>query len=766
MGFPFLAPLKEWTTKKLEKREKNKEALNTLMPFIILSSAAVVTNTPRDTLDLKNIYAGGGYGGFAYKGCVIANSTDILKNYQTGNTIIGYDLDGKPIEVINETNRRVSMPIIESLEIDTDGGNNTLKSAQIKIRVFTLKQLEMFELFFLRPSMRVVLEYGWNIGIREKLNLDIQTNMFANKSHTDYINKYSEIFSRRADSYKIAKNKYLKILKDTEGNYDFMAGTVTGFNYSPQADGTFDIMLEISAGNELQLWMPAKQSKKSNSGDNTPINPVLTPYQTWVNKLAADLNNPKFIKELANDKEWKDDFFNWSAVNTTQKDTTFSKDAYISFKLILYLINQMKVWNEGAETIGTGYYKDSAGKESIIPVSSNHLIISSTKDFILPGNLPVIQVSGEPKKANVIKLLEKTDECLINGREFNLSNKKSPEEISIFEDSTDPKTNKQTIIEIKIPASTGNLNNLYFRYESFVSIYNGAYSSADIINALFDTINSNMYGLCKLELAKQDDSATSSPLIIIDRKLPVSQPPVKNEEIWRFKVGALNSIVKEFNFNMELSTLMQAQALYASQLAIVSATKDSTIPSGSVVAESDPYRHADLSYAINSDGYYSVNAIEIEVVKQAKSWNKEIEETANVKAEPKKEEAEKEIENLGDVLAKNYVRFKLKPDNDNDKAGKNYIYTDPGLIQEQIALPKQKTKTTALTYLDITLAIDGIAGISCGEYFLIDGVPEIYNQNGYFQVTNVKQGIDSNGWQTTIEAGYRINIKAEELKKK
>lgn len=766
MGFPFLAPLKEWTTKKLEEREKNKEALNTLMPFIILSSAAVVTNAPRDTLDLKNIYAGGGYAGFAYKGCVIANSTDILKNYQLGETIVGYDLDGKPIKVEGETNRRVSMPIIESLEIDTDGGNNTLKSAQIKIRVFTLKQLEMFELFFLRPSMRLVLEYGWNVGIREKLNLDIQTNMFANKSHDEYIKKYSEIFSRRDDSYKIAKNKYIKILEDTKGNYDFMAGTVTAFNYTPQADGTFDIMLEISAGNELQLWMPAKQSKKSNSGDTPATRAELSPYQTWINKLAADLNNPKFIVELGNEKDWKGHFFNWSAVNETQKDTTFSKDAYISFELILYLINKMRVWNEAAKTIGTGYYRDQAGKEPIIPISSNHLIISSTKDFILPGNLPKILVSGEPKKANVIKLVETPREaCLINGREFNLSNKKSPEEISIFEDSTDPKTNKRILKEIKIPAPTGNLLNLYFRYEAFVSIYNGAYSSADIINSLFDTINSKMYGLCKLELAKQDDSSTSGPLIIIDRKLPVSQPPVKNEEIWRFKVGALNSIVKEFNFNMELSTLMQAQSLYASQLAIVSATKDSKIPSGSVVAELDPYRHADLSYAISSDGYYSINAIEIQVVKEAKSWNKEIEETANVKAEPKKEEAETEIENLDEVLTKNYVRFKLNPDSNNNE-GKNYIYTDPALIQEQISLPKQKTKTTALTYLDITLAIDGIAGISCGEYFLIDGVPEIYNQNGYFQITNVKQGIDSNGWQTTIEAGYRIKVKSEEPEKK
>jgi hypothetical protein len=62
----------------------------------------------------------------------------------------------------------------------------------------------------------------------------------------------------------------------------------------------------------------------------------------------------------------------------------------------------------------------------------------------------------------------------------------------------------------------------------------------------------------------------------------------------------------------------------------------------------------------------------------------------------------------------------------------------------------------ALSYLNITLGIDGIAGFSCGEYFNIEGIPEIYNQRGYFQILNVKQGIDETGWKTTIEAGFLI----------
>jgi len=761
MGFPFLAPLKKWTTDKLEAREKNKEALNTLMPFVVLSSAAVVTDKAKNSDELKAIYESGNFNAFDYKGCVIANSTDIFKNYQLGKTVVGYDLDGKPIEVKNETNRRVSMPIIESVEIDTDGGNNTLKTASIKIRVFTLKQLEMFELFFLRPSMRLVLEYGWNVGIREKLNLDITKNMFASKSHTEYMNKFVEIFSRKDDAYKNAKEKYINILKDTDGNYDFMAGVVSNFSFQPAADGTYEISLDISSGNELQLWMPVKQSKDSNKVSKKGDKPNESPYQTWVNKLTADLNKPSLKDKFFNDaKKWEKEFFNWGAINTNQKDTTFSKDAYISMKLILELVNNMKVYSEAKRMIWTNYYGDKLGEASenpIIPVSSNPLIISPTIEFILPGNLPFIGKSSDPKKKDVIILdpnPKRRQSSLIYGRKFNLSDEASPAKYTIYDLQGNP---------LEVKASTGNLFNMYFRYESFVSIYNQAYTAADVINSIFNTINSNMFGLCKLELQKASDSPDGGPLIVMDRKLDVPQPPEESLKVWRFKVGALNSIVKEFSFNMELSTLMQAQALYASQLAIGSA-KNIT-PSNSAAPSNDAYKHADLSYAKNADDYYSINAVEMQIVKDSAAWNKKIEETANVKAEPpKKNDSEEEVENANDVLNKNFVRFKLNPDNKNEKP-KNYIYTDAGLIQKHIIAPEESEKTSALTYLDITFAIDGIAGISCGEYFHIDGVPEIYNQNGYFQVTNVKQGIDANGWKTTIEAGYRINPKVNQKPK-
>jgi hypothetical protein len=749
MGFPFLAPLKEFITKSLDEREKNKEALNTLMPFAVVSSAAVITNKSKTRDEIGAIMESGNYSEFAYKGCVVANSLNMNNNYQPGKTIVGYDLEGKAIEVEGETDRRTSVPIIESIEIDTDGGNNTLKTAQVKVKLFTLKQLEMFELFFLRPSMHVVLEYGWSNRINK--DLEITKKMFSNQKHSDYLKQYTEIYSREDNGYQIAKGKYVKILEQTKGNYDFMAGKITGFNYSPESDGTYSVSLEISAGNELQLWMPVKRAKdKEQIGPNAKkVDESL--YGTWVRQIAADLNNPDFTEYLKDEKLWKDEFFNWGVITEKQKETTFSKQPYISFKLIIELLKNIKLYNEYEKPIKyEAYYEDKDKKKPLIPISSNRAIISPTADLILPGKLPNIRVTQKKDEITIEKDKNGNivlNEHKVNGKSFNLSYEQDVN-LTIYDSDGQP---------IPINSSIGNLLNVFFNYEQVKNIWNKSYTTADIINALLDTVNNNMFGLCKLELQTESDTQTASPLIIMDRKLPIPHPKEKPSEIYRFKVGGLNSIVKEFSFNMELSTLMQAQALYSSQLAIAQTHKQNEgLKDKSEIPKKSPYQTADLSFSKNSDDYYSVNAIEVEIVRQANKWNDKIKKTVSVEdTSPPAANGQEEIKDLSEVLDKNYIRFNLGP---NDKST-NLIYKDAALLQTEIKKSDENTGTSALTYLDISLAIDGIAGISCGEYFLIDGVPEIYNQNGYFQVTNVKHGIDDSGWKTTIEAGYRIKAK-------
>jgi hypothetical protein len=756
MPFPFIKPLEQWIVKKLEERESDKNYITKLSPFAMMTSGAVVLKDKKSS-DIKKLFETQAYGtdSTTYYGCVITNTTDVSKLYQTGKTIVGYDLNGKEIVVEGETNRRVSTPIIESIEIDTDGGNNTLKTAQVKIKVFTLKQLEMFELFFLRPSMNVVLEYGWGTGVRNiNKTAIIEKYLFAKKNFKDFKSAYAKLFLDRT-----TKGDYITALKETEGEYDYMAGRVTNFNYSPTEDGSYEVSIEVSSGNELQLW-PALKSAKDSALTLKKNKNKIENYKSFIQKLAADFGRPDFESKIFKDENiWKKEFFNYGITNEKQNNTTVSKTPYISMKVIINIINNLKLTNILKETISVNYeYKG----EKIIPVKSNPNLISTDESVIFPGQLPEIKLAN-PGKSNKIILAyaENGIDGKINGKSFNLDNSQIYDFSTGLPKKTTPIKIKSIVdnTEIEVVSNTGNLLNVFFSYHRFIEIVDTSNNIADLVNSILSTIQSAMLGMSSLELQKKEDKQGQSALEIIDRK--IEQPASKTEsssekpKTHRFKIGTEKSIVKNFNFNMEMSTLMQAQALYSSQLAITKANEKTSTDASK---EIDDYVSADLSYATNADGYCSVNDMEVAIVKATTSYRKSQEAAAeknkdDAQKKKEKEEADadkaKEIETIKQSIITKYVKFK------NDKNIQNLIYKDAGLVQLYL-MPKSSVNSTALTYLDISLEIDGLAGFSCGEYFQIDGIPEVYNRNGYFQILNVKQGIDENGWKTTIEAGYLL----------
>jgi hypothetical protein len=89
------------------------------------------------------------------------------------------------------------------------------------------------------------------------------------------------------------------------------------------------------------------------------------------------------------------------------------------------------------------------------------------------------------------------------------------------------------------------------------------------------------------------------------------------------------------------------------------------------------------------------------------------------------------------------------------------IFKDEPVVAKNI-LEKQaedKFKKPTLSPIDVTITVDGFSGFTPGQYFRVDGIPEIYNQIGVFQITNTKHSISSEGWKTTIEASHRITPK-------
>ena len=745
-AIPYIQPIKEWITKELNLRASNPARLIKTQPFVILTSPAVVTTTEHsvDMIVAEN------YNG-KYYGCVLSNTTDISKLYQTGNTIIGHDLNGKAIEVTGETNRKLSVPLIIDLQIEDGGENAALKTAKLNIKVFSLKQLEMFEMFFLRPGMQLLLEYGNNSDLTTNSN-EIQNYLFPKNSWKDFVDKFTEVYSPLDKKWADNKETYLKKLKDTKGNYDVWTGKVLTYSFTVDADGTYNVSLEISAGNELASQL-ISQSSKSEGKKSAKV--VKGDVKSYITKIAEDIDI-SLSKTLKDTKKWEKEFFNWGIEEKKAEANTISKTPYISFRLILEIINSLHL----SPNIVCG----TIGNDEVLPVSATKFIMSSNENVIFPGTLPDINVDidgnikvghvkvTDPKTKKQTFKVSDGKKSLINGYSFILD--ESGAKITNFKLPSD-RTN------VELPAYTGNLLNVFINYERFVDLKKNSIKNSDLLYELLTLIQMSMYGYSYLELSTPDSSSNSNQgLTIIDRKLPRVFTPLPNSPTYRFKIGPTNSIVQTFSFDFQMSDMMAGQTLYASQLQISEATENSgTQQSENLRYKQNLAENADMKTLKNADGFHSINPIEVKIQKElykkkqedAAKDAKDAKDVPNKELDKAKIEEEKakteKVKQANESLDKTFVRFKIG----NDKH--NLIYTDESLLKYYLV--KTPTPDTVLVSgIDVTIAIDGMSGFATGDYFLIDGVPEVYNQNGCFQIMSIQQGINNEGWLTTITAGW------------
>jgi len=755
-AIPYIQPIPKWIEEELDSRANNQARLIKTRPFVMLTSPAVISKSPKNNERIINENYDA-----SYRGCVLSNTTDTDKLYQTGNTIIGYDLNGNPIEVVGESNRKLSVPLIIDLQIEEMGENAALKTAKLNIKIFSLKQLEMFELFFLRPGMQLVLEYGNNSDLTAK-NIDIKNKMFPKKDWQSFVQEFMSIYSPLDEKWPDIKEAYLQKLKDTKGNYNVWTGKVQGYSFAVDSDGTYNVNLEIAAGNELASQL-LSQSSKPEGKKSAKI--IKGDYTSYVAKIAEDID-PHLIDALKDVSKWKNEFFNWGAINEKSEDNTISKKPYISVRLALKIINSLNV----SSNIIWGSYKDKTGKKiDVIPVSSTKYMMSSNENIIFPGTLPDIVVNQETGQIQVLhKPVKDADPnkqtfevlpgetSLINGYSFNID--ESGNNINNFNLPTD-KSN------ITLPKYTANLLNAFISYEKFISFKTSSIKNSDLLIEMLKMIQDSMYGYSYLELATPDSSSgPDTGLTIIDRKLLRKIP---NNKPYRFKIGPTNSIIHTFSFDFQMDDLMAGQTLYATQLDITEAdSKFNSKQSQNLKYPESLAATATMDYFKNADGFYSINPIEVKLQKQLVDKKRKDDEIAKKEAKPltkkeadaKKAKEEKEekgiitekVKQAKETKNKSYIRFKF---DGGDKKTHNLIYTDEALLKYYL-VKEPEPDTVLVSGVDVTIAMDGISGLSTGDYFHIDGVPEVYNQNGYFQITAIQHGINNDGWLTTITAGW------------
>ena len=818
MPFPFFAPLSPWIVDVMEEREANPVNSIYRSPFIVLTSGALVVKGSTDLgssdenarkEEIKSILNNTNKG-TQYKGCIISNNINNLElSYSIGQTIVGVDFTGQHIKVEGEAGRRVSTPIIESVDIDTDGANNTLKTAKVNVRCFTLKQLEMFEMFFMKPGMNVMIEWGdtalLNTGIKmEKINDPVTRkktyNTYQNGTQIDFTTYTSPIealvpkngtydgfcddFSKYYRSDTSASAQYMNRVERSLGSYDLVAGKVLDYSFSVEADGTYMANFEVSQGNQISLALP--HSKRNDTSKEKAPPTEVTGYTQIIEQIIVDFNlDPGKFKDLIkrippeNGREWEDDLFNFIKINKEQKDTVASSTAYISLRFILRILLNY-VLETGAGMGPDDFFKLekqewlTEGDEKIdcIPVTSNVYMMAGTDEVIFPRqDLPKLYAPAiskdekgnavEPKgeKNEVSMLADKVVDTRIGTKakyDFHMKQKlKNP-----MASTTPNEAYINDVNDANPNERLGNALNIFVKYETVVKHWQKTYTRIDFLEKVLDTVNNNSYGLFRLVYGLQEERGKPT---IIDYKLAPNNIVIQNiDRTYRFKPTTIKSIVRQFSFNFEMSNLVAGRTIFNSGKFLTDlkeSNKGKQMDAGTIELPASVYKAVDNSTFGNADGWYSINNVELKKIEAnlKKAVEMENNKTGVEAADTKPEEATKEIKDFTEVIKNKSINFLIDEDEKSNRMV-TMIYQDKEFIQNQITktektAKKNKPVTSPLT---VTLTIDGFSGFRCGQYFNLDGIPEIYNMVGVFQITNTKHNIAKDGWTTTIEADFRV----------
>jgi hypothetical protein len=214
-----------------------------------------------------------------------------------------------------ETQGYRPMPGIESANISFYN-RGALARADIKIKVFTVEQLQVFDLLYLRIGYSMLLEWGHNVYIDNDGNL-VNRDTFSTIAFDKFFSEGSTQ-NNVLDAIKEERKKSLY-------NYDGMIGKVTNFTWKFNTDGSYDIDLKLVGYGDLIEALKINTTRKKGEKDEKQ-----TPDSTYSQQLTAKQNTLKKTREklqadISKDKQQPSMF---GSIPNNQEELTVFNDKF------------------------------------------------------------------------------------------------------------------------------------------------------------------------------------------------------------------------------------------------------------------------------------------------------------------------------------------------------------------------------------------------------------------------------------------------------
>ena len=173
------------------------------------------------------------------------------------------------------------MPGIVGADI-TYYNRGALQKATINCKVFSVEQLQVFDLLYFRIGYTMLLEWGHNIYIDNKGNLQNRAEYF-----TDPINLFFGYTKTKTQEKNSNQNEILAAIKTERKksayNYDAMLGKITNFSWKFNSDGSYDITLNLIGMGDIIESMKINQAVEITGAPKSPSQENID----YSNKIAA-----------------------------------------------------------------------------------------------------------------------------------------------------------------------------------------------------------------------------------------------------------------------------------------------------------------------------------------------------------------------------------------------------------------------------------------------------------------------------------------------
>jgi hypothetical protein len=450
-----------------------------------------------------------------------------------------------------------SSPIVEHFEVDEAMGSVSRK-ATLKIKAFTLDQLQLIITYFLEPGFSVFVEWGWN-------SPEVFANGYSSTITTRYVKD-------RGGANGMANVNRLR--RNTNGRIDTYLGFVVGGTFQLEED-VWVITTNLAGFVELPTWLQVTDGHRSaTSSEELSRTPTTIPFKYTQKEItAAELNsNVDIFMRMFNELP--------THVNTVLYDgiNTFDETAF-NLKSSINYIGFSSTRTERASPVSSSPILQKMEEYGVS--RDNYTLDVETRYISLYAVFTIVNMLSSKLHSNsVTNWKVKFNDTYISAFPYMFSHDHTKlfipnRELPIYDLNTIdtsvtdgtysihfPENDEDLIINnvlYKGKSNYGRIENLYMNFDEFIRQISTP--KLDVKTFLYNILNyvsSAASGLWNFQLEFDDTTTDPSNIIIVDRNFTTNTP---TSPIYEFDLYNSKSNVLEHSFNVDIPSAMMNQVI-------------------------------------------------------------------------------------------------------------------------------------------------------------------------------------------------------------